>query len=332
MRPRLLTCSLALAALGCSSGEIRVSSSEGAGGGTASTGATSNVASSSSGVTGSGGAAGACAPASPGPGDHTGTVTSSGVLRTYLVHVPPSYDPAKQTELVLCFPGFLEASADIENISEMDATSDAHGFLTVYPQGLDDSFNAGACCGLSGTDGVDDVQFTRDLLDQLAQDFCVDPRRVFSSGFSNGGMFSHRLACELSDRIAAIGSVSGTLAISDCAPPRPVPVLHIHGTADPVVEYENGGLSGGEGVPQTIATWVAIDGCTDATPATVYQNGDATCTEYEACKAGTDVELCVIAGGGHQWPGGMSDFLGLLSDDLDASETIAQFFEAHPMP
>jgi polyhydroxybutyrate depolymerase len=232
----------------------------------------------------------------------------------------------------MVFPGFTQTDTGIEALTEMDPVSDKHGFLAVYPQGLNDSFNAGSCCGLSSVQQVPDVQFVKDLLDQLQKYYCVDTKRVFASGFSNGAMLSHRLGCELSDRIAAVGAVSGTLAVSTCAPPRPVPVLHIHGTADPIVGYTNGGLSGAEGVAQTIATWVAIDHCTDMTPPTVYQKGDATCTEYMACDPGTNVELCVIDNGGHQWPGGMSDFLGYLSTDLDASETIAQFFEAHPMP
>jgi polyhydroxybutyrate depolymerase len=261
-----------------------------------------------------------------------GTIESGGAMRTYLVHVPPSYDPTKPTELVLLFHGFTQTSAGIEAQTEMDPVSDAHGFITVYPQGLNDSFNAGTCCGTSSTQNVPDVQFVRDLLDQLEKDYCVDRKRVFSSGFSNGGMLSHRLACEVSDRIAAIGAVSGTLAVSTCTPTRPVPVLHIHGTGDIVVAYTNGGISGAEGVPMTIATWVAIDGCTDTTPPTVYTMGDATCTEYMACKPGTNVELCTIANGGHQWPGGETDFIGNLSTNLNASETIAQFFAAHPMP
>ncbi|HEX4513733.1 MAG TPA: hydrolase, partial [Polyangiaceae bacterium] len=167
--------------------------------------------------------------------------------------------------------------------------------------------------------------------DQLESEYCVDVKRVFSSGFSNGGMMSHRLACELSDRIAAIGAVSGTIAIPTCTPTRPVPVLHIHGKDDIVVAYDNGGFSGGEGVPQTIATWVANDGCTDTTPTNMYLQGDVSCNEYVTCTGNANVELCDVSDGGHQWPGGLPDGVGTLSMDLDASEYIAEFFDTHPM-
>jgi polyhydroxybutyrate depolymerase len=234
---------------------------------------------------------------------------------------------------VLVFHGYLETSAQIETITEMTPVADAHGFLVVYSQGLSNSWNAGACCGSSASLDVEDVQFVRDMLDRLATDYCVDPKRVFSAGFSNGGMLSHRLACELSDRIAAIGPVSGTMAIDACNPLRPVPVMHTHGTSDFVVPYNGGGLGGAASVQTTISGWVTRNGCTDAQPTTVYQNGDATCQEYSQCNGQAPVRLCTIDGGGHQWPGGTSAGPGgTLSMDLDTSEALAAFFEAHPMP
>jgi polyhydroxybutyrate depolymerase len=252
--------------------------------------------------------------------------------RAYRVHVPGSYTPSTATSVVLVFHGFTQDAAGIEQQAEMDPVSDAHGFIAVYPQGLNNSWNAGGCCGMSSSQGVDDVAFVGHLLDQLATAYCVDPKRVFAAGFSNGGMLSHRLGCEMSDRIAAVGAVSGTLAIDVCTPPRPVAVMHVHGTADFVVGYADGGFSGAQGVPPTIATWTKNDGCTDATPTNVFKNGDASCDEHQACEAGVAVRLCTIDQGGHQWPGGQDDFLGKLSANLDASEEIAKFFEAHPMP
>src|SRR5581483_3180681 len=109
-------------------------------------------------------------------------------------------------------------------------------------------------------------------------------------GFSNGGMMSHRLACELSDRIAAIGAVAGTPAIPTCTPSRPVPVLQTHGTADLLSNYDTGAPSGDQGVPMTIAEWVMIDSCTDATPTNVYLMGDVSCDEYQQCAGGSAVQ------------------------------------------
>jgi polyhydroxybutyrate depolymerase len=305
-----------------SSSSVNVSSST-------STGPASSSASTGAGGSGGGGS---CAGLTMGPGDYDETMADNGAMRTYHVHVPKSYSSSKPTSLVFVFHGYTQTSSGIEDISQMDPVADAHGFVAVYPQGLSNSWNAGSCCGTAAQSMVDDLKFVGDMLDQLEKDYCIDPKRVFASGLSNGGMLSHRLACEMSDRIAAIGAVAGTLAIDTCAPPRPVAVLHVHGTADFVVPYNGGGLSGGKSVPDTIAAWTKIDGCTDATPTNVYMKGDATCNTYENCNAGVAVELCTIDQGGHQWPGGHSDFLGKLSTDLDASEEMAKFFEAHPMP
>jgi polyhydroxybutyrate depolymerase len=273
----------------------------------------------------------ACSGLTLAPGDYDEMVQSGNDMRAYHVHVPPGYMKDALTPLVLVFHGFTETDTQIEALSAMDPAADAHGFIAVYPQGLGNSFNAGVCCGTSaGT--VNDVKFVGDLLDKLATELCVDPKRVFSSGLSNGAMLSHRLACEMSNRIAAIGAVAGTIAIDPCTPPRPVPVMHIHGTGDFVVPYNGGGLSGAKSVPDTIAEWVKIDGCTDPKPTNVYTHGDATCDEYSMCQAGAAVRLCTIDQGGHQWPGGKDDGFGKFSTDLDSSSEILKFFEAHPMP
>ena len=293
---------------------------------------TTSASSSQASSSGSGGSGGACAGLTIGPGDYAETVQVGSDARAYRVHVPTSYTPATATSVVLVFHGFTQDDAGIEQQTEMDPVSEGHGFIAVYPQGLSNSWNAGTCCGTSSSNGVDDVTFVGAMLDKLESEYCVDRKRVFASGFSNGGMLSHRLGCEMSDRIAAVGAVSGTLAIDVCTPPRPVAVMHVHGTADFVVAYTDGGFSGAKGVPSTIAKWVNVDACTDATPTNVFTQGDASCDEYQACSAGVRVRLCTIDQGGHQWPGGQNDFLGNLSTDLDASEEIAKFFEAHPMP
>lgn len=298
---------------------------------TSSTSTTSSASSVSSASTGAGGGGSACAGLTLGPGDHTGTLVEGNAMRSFRVHVPPSYAPASRASVVLVFHGLNEDAAGIEQQTVMDPVSDAHGFLAVYPQGRDNSWNAGGCCGNSANQMVEDVTFVGHVLDEIEKSYCVDPKRVFAAGFSNGGMLSHRLACQMSDRIAAIGAVAGTLAIDGCAPPRPVAVMHVHGNADFVVGYADGGFSGAKGVPPTIAAWTKIDGCTDTAPTSVLKHGDASCDEYQACKAGVAVRLCTIDQGGHQWPGGQNDFLGKLSVDLDASEAIVKFFEAHPM-
>jgi len=271
------------------------------------------------------------------PGLHDETIQSGGMARTFHVHVPPGYDPSTPTMLVFVFHGLTEHGVGsdvfaIEYLSQMDPVSDAKGFLLVYPDGYQNSWNAGLCCGGAVSAKIDDIGFFDDMLARIESEYCVDTKRVYAGGLSNGGFFSNRLACERANVVAAIGPVAGPLDITPCNPSRPVPIFEVHGTSDPVVYYNGGSASGADSVPTAIATWEKNDQCTDPMPATVYTNGSATCTEETMCAGGSAVELCVIQGGGHQWPGGKDDYLGNFSSDLDTSTKMIDFFTAHPMP
>jgi polyhydroxybutyrate depolymerase len=145
-------------------------------------------------------------------------------------------------------------------------------------------------------------------------------------------MLSHRLACEASDVIAAIGPVAGTMAFDGCAPSRPVPVMHFHGTSDFVVLYNGGGFSNGDSVPDTIDDWAMRNGCSGAA-VTTFDMGKAKCENHGNCTAGADITLCTLTDGGHQWPGGMSAGPGgEINMDISASAAMLDFFTAHPMP
>jgi polyhydroxybutyrate depolymerase len=129
-----------------------------------------------------------------------------------------------------------------------DADADAHGFVAVYPEGLYRAWNGGDCCGKPKAEGVDDVGFISAVIDDLAAHYPIDRRRVYATGMSNGSVMSHRLACDLSDRIAAIAGVAGQMGrefMKRCRPGRPVPVLHIHGTGDRCAVYLGGMTAGG---------------------------------------------------------------------------------------
>jgi polyhydroxybutyrate depolymerase len=266
-------------------------------------------------------------------GDKPVTLMVGGKARDFLLHVPATYDPAKRTPLAFVFHGYTMTAAQIATASHFAATADKHGMIAAFPNGLSSSFNAGDCCGLAQTDGVDDVAFTSAMIAALDADYCVDAKRVFSAGFSNGGFLSYRLACELSDKIAAIAPVAGGLRldVAACAPKRPVPVLHIHGTGDLLVPY-NGGV-GTQPVSYSIDAFKAKNGCAAGAGKVVFtKDPDVSCTKWDGCTAGADVELCTVAGGGHQWPGGDTlPYGGSASPNLDSSETIAAFFDAHPM-
>lgn len=150
------------------------------------------------------------------------SIVHDGVERTFRVHVPPSYDATAATPVVLMFHGGFGSGRQLETSSGMSTIADREGFIAVYPDGTGGvrTWNGGACCNPAARDGVDDVGFVDALLDHLESELCVDPARVFSSGMSNGAILSHRLACELSERIAAIAPVAGTIGV-ECAPTRP---------------------------------------------------------------------------------------------------------------
>jgi polyhydroxybutyrate depolymerase len=161
-------------------------------------------------------------------------------------------------------------------------------------------------------------------------------------GMSNGAILSYRLACELSSRIRAVGPVSGTIMVDPCTPGRPVPMRHVHGTDDANLPFAGGLGCGPAGVaftpvPDAIAGAAGRNGCTGS-PVVALQEGDGTCVRQGDCPAGSEVELCTIAGGGHQWPGGEPPVVaglpgcpfGYQSQSFDATTELWSFFSTHP--
>lgn len=273
--------------------------------------------------------------------DHT--ISVDGLERQYLVHLPAGYSPTWPMPVVLNFHGGGGNAEWQQRETGMNATADTGGFVVVYPQGTSGPFglgtwNAGSCCGLAMRRNVDDVKFTAALLDDLASKHPVDKRRIFATGMSNGAMLVYRLACELSDRIAAVAPVAGALLdAGHCEPRRPIPVLHFHGTADKLVPFEGGyGKIGSSGefrsVVETISKFVQFNECSKE-PEKAYDKGDATCQSFRSCKNSADVNLCTIDGGGHTWPGAKpNDKRGKTSYNISANDAMWDFFRSHPMP
>lgn len=262
------------------------------------------------------------------------TFEHDGIQRSYRLHVPSGYQLGTAVPLVLNFHGYTSSADQQQYLSVMDDVADSEGFAVAYPQGSGGvpSWNAGACCGAAAQDGIDDVGFVSAVLDHVSTRLCIDPRRVYSTGLSNGGFLSHRLACELSDRIAAIAPVAGVIGIAECEPSRSVPVLQIHGTDDTLVPYEGSEAYGFPSVADTVAGWAERNGCT-GDPQSTFAQGDASCQAWTDCGGGATVELCTIDEGGHTWPGGLVPVaLGKTSMDLSASEWMWQFFQSHSLP
>lgn len=278
------------------------------------------------------------------PGDHVRPLPVAGEVRSYAIHVPPSYDAKRPTPVVLVLHSAAMNAATMARFCGMNETADRSGFVTVYPNGTGSTplflfWDAGGFRGRVS----DDVGYIARLLDDLGTILNVDAKRVYATGMSNGGMMCYRLAAELSGRIAAIAPVSGTMAIEACRPPRPVPVLHFHGTRDGIVLF--GGPD--ERIPKNITflsvddsvrAWVQINGCPETpTVARLPDRADDGTTvqvmSYGPGREGSEVILYVIEGGGHTWPGGKArlPLLGKTSREVSANDLIWEFFRKHPM-
>jgi len=283
-----------------------------------------------------------------GPGDHNLSLKMGDVTRSYLVHVPPKYDPTKATPIVLVLHGAWTDGAIMVPFCGMNKKADEAGFIAVYPNGtglanLMLTWNSGGLRGKMADGKADDVGFLEKLLDDLATVVNVDNKRVYATGMSNGGMMCYRLAAELSDRIAAIAPVAGTMAIENYKPKRPVPVMHFHGAADKIVPFAGPSdrtpkFLAFKSVEETIKVCAKANGCSqDPDISTLPDSADDGTTverkTYRPGKEGADVILFVIEGGGHTWPGQEPPvgFIGKSTKDISANDLIWEFFQRHPM-
>lgn len=287
------------------------------------------------------------------PGEHTRRVAVGVVERRYRVHVPAGYDAANATPVVIAFHGGGGNPESMVRLSGLNSKSDEAGFIVVYPygSGVDPeralSFNGGECCGYAMFQKVDDVGFTRAMLDDLASVANVDADRVFATGLSNGGIMSHHVASELSDRIAAIAPIGGPLMMPAPQAKRPMPVMHFHGTADEFAPFQGGygkGHTGGKGVTDfrsvehSIRAWVTLNGCdaepeVEPLPDTADDGMRVTRKTWGGGREGSEVVLIEIEGGGHTWPG-MEPIvapLGKSTKDISANDLMWEFFLKHPM-
>lgn len=247
--------------------------------------------------------------------------TSDGRIRTYHLYVPSTL-PAGPVPLLIALHGGTGSGTQFQNQSGFDELAESNGLLVVYPDGVgigaDESFlrtwNGGYCCGAAARRQVNDVAFIDALIDEIAAEYDVDPNRVFAAGHSNGGIMAYRLACELSDRIAAIGLQAGSLGIDECNPEQPVSVLHLHGTADQSHPIEGGvgdrSLSDTDfrSAAYSVEAVAAAMGCQTVPSATVAATD---------CDDGTEVRLVAVEGAPHKWMD-------------DASAVILEFLLAHP--
>ena len=265
------------------------------------------------------------------------TLSIDGETREYIIDVPalPAGDGA--LPLVVNMHGFGSNANQQRAYMALETTApwDSSGFVRVYPQGLDSSWNAGDCCGVSVAQDRDDVAFIRSLVGELTAQRCVDANRVYATGMSNGGFMAYRLACEASDMFAAVASVTGVLGLdpSECQPERAVPLFVSHGTADAVVPYEGGDTVGAAmfaSAASGVAHFADLHGCASP-PEQSFSGEVTTCQRYADCESGGEVIFCSHEGGGHCWPGVEFCVNGTSPLDLSGSEQIIDFFGRHSL-
>jgi len=265
-----------------------------------------------------------------------------GEIRTYWVHTPDGYTGEGGLPVVLNFHGFGSNATEQRVYTRFNLLADRENFIVVYPQGTvatipigtGNHWNAGFASG------VDDVGFVDKIIDRLWSEYDIDLSRVYATGMSNGGFMAYTLACELSERIAAIASVTGNITIAQlasCTGEYIPPVMQFHGTEDPVVSYQGSDFY--PSVPALMDFWAERHGCLTETMEENLEDkrqsdgSTATLVTYEECN---DVLLYRINNGGHTWPDATVDLpeAGSTNRDINASSLIWAFFSSyeHPNP
>lgn len=283
-----------------------------------------------------------CSPLLFGQQNITGEFQHDGETREYRLHIPPAYEAGMSLPLVINMHGYGSNAGQQELYSGFNTIADTANFFVVYPEGLLDNANSTHFNAYFNST-VDDLGFLSLLIDQLFTDYNIDLSRVYSTGMSNGGFMSYRLACELSDRIAAIASVTGAMTftqVDNCQPNRAIPVMQIHGTADATVPY-NGSTGFFPPISENVDFWIQNNGCDTAPVVTevpdinMMDNTTASFETYSMCDDNTEVVFYTIENGGHTWPGAFPfEVLGNTNQDFKANETVWRFFNkfTHPSP
>jgi polyhydroxybutyrate depolymerase len=264
-----------------------------------------------------------------------------------MLSIPDSYDPSTRAPLILNFHALGSSKEEQALYTGMNQKAGAQGYVVITPDGTGTDLRHWTFPPLPGS--AADVAFVNALLATTARTLCIDPKRVYATGMSNGAVFSTALACALPGRFAAVAPVAGVNATKVCGRGTPpTSLLAFHGTADPIVPYAGGryfagadplddtptraGAARARPVDDAVAGWAAFDGC--STPATTTpEAGGIEHVVYPDCPTGGTVELYRVVDGGHTWPGAFPiNFtrLGPTTSAIDATALMLAFFDAHP--
>ena len=286
------------------------------------------------------------------------TLEHQGRERTFLLHIPATINRLHPSPVIISLHGGAGRAESQQQYTRMDTTAAEQQFVVVYPNGSGKfkqrllTWNAGTCCGYALQNNIDDVGFIRKIINALPQHIKINPKRIYATGFSNGGMMSYRLALELPDKIAAIASVAGAMHVAEFQPRRSIPVMHIHSVDDPRAMYR-----GGLGPPfpltnqriehrdvnEVLELWAENNRCQQGphlykqASLSIQDQGQQRAEKwaYTACQHRADVVHWKLTGVGHVWPGGEKDYLvktlGPDSQLINANEVMWHFFAEHEL-
>jgi len=269
------------------------------------------------------------------------SLTYKGLVRTYLIHVPPGYLNSKPISLIIALHGGFGSAVNIENQSLLSIKSDEANFIVVYPEGVRvlgvRTWNAGGCCGAAASFNIDDVGFIDTLIEKLSAEYTIDQKRIFATGISNGGMMCYRLASDLANKIAAIAPVAATMVIKTVVnPSRAIPIIHFHSFNDTNVPYTGGigsGVSGHYNPPldSVFNVWMNVNGCVKKD--TIKNDQDYLLVKWSNCINNSEIHFYLTRDGGHSWPGGVKYLPGdEPSKVINADDLLWDFFQSHPIP
>lgn len=264
------------------------------------------------------------------------TITHGGLTRSYRIYIPAIYADSVSVPLLFNLHGYGSNNMEQEYYGDFRPIADTANFIIVHPNGTKDIYGKQFWNTFGGST-VDDVGFISALIDEVSALYKIDSTRIYSTGMSNGGFMSYKLACHLSNRITAIASVTGSMTYSHkdaCSPQHPTPVMQIHGTADNVVPYN--GSTSFVPIETLVNYWVQYNNCSSTPEITAIPDIDTNdgCTAerylYPGGTKGTTVEFYKITGGGHSWPGAPVN-TNTTNMDFSASKEIWRFFNKYSL-
>ncbi len=261
-----------------------------------------------------------------GAGETVRSLTTAGVAHPYLLSIPTGYRPARPTPLVLSFHGYASNAREFAALTQMPTEGARRDVIVVTPEGPNHTWQLNA----TGSDAA----FVDAIVATVAKSVCVDMHRVYASGFSQGAAFTIIYSCARQNRIAAFATVAVDFQLG-CE--QPVPYLAFHGTVDPLVPYDNGGIGASipgkvRGTLLNMGDWARLDKC-GAVPTVHTFSYEIVLRTWPQCTGATSVELYTIIKGSHTWPGANPKASPLYTTrQIDATALMLAFFGLHHLP